>query len=625
MRERAGWYVRCLALLVLAFGVVRLGEGDVVERDVVELIVDAKVRVGRVRPTWDEVNLWKLLGHFGVHHADPAEWWGPGWLRGHAPWVRYGRVQAALGGNYAPGIARWCDHGETAPEHPYSGAAECGHGGEPGSAAANELVRDADGRVVIDYGPFRTAVVRLLESGVLPHLNLSAAPAAFTGDTIDFTLYNWNSAPVRDLDGWRAFVAGAFRAVADLDPAGWRVSIVNEPNSLTLIGWQKEVRHIGFAGTPQEYARMFADAAAAIRAAAPAARIHAGNYVTSDTFPGENNLVGYLVALRDALAANGQLTWEDLAAVSLSLYETPDTSVYDFVPVRIARLEAAERAAGLAPLPVKVDELEIHPVLVERFNAVHRRGLDTTLFAASWHAEALRALLAAGNVVSVAPWLSGLFALPSWAPFPKARTYELFGLLAGQLRATGTGDGVRLERTEQLGGLPRLGVAGEVPRSPDARRPGRDRTASIGALATRTRDGLRVLIVHHQNRPVPDRAIVRRALGRVVRVLVRSLPPGAYTVRHLSIGGPEGSAWDGVAASPLGWTEDGCRVTHGGPIELLPLRRMHANTVWLFEAVRHPRCPALGSGSAPGIDSRARRPSRGEAERGQAQSASALN
>jgi len=591
MRERTGWYVRGLALLVLVFGTVRLGTGDVAERDVVELIVDAKVRIGRVRPIWDEVNLWKLFGYFGVHHADPAEWWGPAWLRGHAPWVRYGRVQAALGGNYAPPIARWCDRGEAAPEHPYSGAAECGRGGEPGPAAANELVRNAGGRIVIDYGPFRTAVARLLGSGVLPHLNLSAPPAAFTGDAIDFTHYHWNAAPVRDLDGWRAFVTGAFRAVADLDPAGWRVSIVNEPNALTLVGWQQEVRHIGFAGTPQEYARMFADGAAAIRAAAPAARIHAGNYVTSDTFPGENNLEGYLGALRDALAAGGQLGWEDLAAVSLSLYETPDTSVYDFVPVRMARLEAVERAAGLAPLPVKIDELEIHPLLATRFDAAHRQRLDTTVFAASWHAEALRALLTAGNVVSVAPWLNGLFALPSWAPFPKARTYELFGLLAGQLRAAGTGDEVQPERTERLGGLPRLSVTGEVPRSPDVRRPSRDRRASLRAVATRTADGLRILIVHHQNRPVPDRAIVRRALGRVVRVLVRGLSPGAYAVRHLSIGGPGGSAWNGVAASPLNWVDDGCRVARGSPVVLLPQRRIPANTVWLFEAVRHPRCP----------------------------------
>jgi hypothetical protein len=596
MRERSGWYVRTLAILVLTFGVGRLGTGDVARHDVVELIVDAKVRVGRVRPIWDEVNLWKLLGHFGVHHADPAEWWGPGWLREHAPWVRYGRVQAALGGNYAPGIARWCDRGEMTPEHPYSNAPECGHNGEPGPAAANELARNAGGRVVIDYGPFRTAVTRLLESGVLPHLNLSAAPAAFTGDTVDFRHYHWNAAPVRDLDGWRAFVAGAFRAVTDLDPAGWRVSIVNEPNSLTLVGWQQEVRHIGFAGTPQEYARMFADGAAAIRAAAPAVRIHAGNYVTSDTFPGENNLAAYLAALRDTLGADGRPGWEGLAAVSLSLYETPDTSLYEFVPVRMARLEAAERAAGLAPLPVKVDELDIHPSLVERFDAAHRRRLDTTLFAASWHAEALRTLLATGNVVSVAPWLSGLFSLPSWAPFPEARTYELFALLAGQLRAVETGDGVRLERTERLGGLPRLGVVGEAPPSLDARRPHRNRASSIRALATRTAEGLRVLIVHHQNRPVPDRSIVRRALGRVVRVRVRGLSPGAYTVRHLSIGGPGGSAWDGMAASPLGWTEDGCRVAHGGLVELLPIRRMHANTVWLFEAVRHSRCPQERAG-----------------------------
>ena len=53
----------------------------------VELEIAARTRLGRVRPIWDETNLWKLGSMFGAAHPDPARWWGRGWIRRHAPWV----------------------------------------------------------------------------------------------------------------------------------------------------------------------------------------------------------------------------------------------------------------------------------------------------------------------------------------------------------------------------------------------------------------------------------------------------------------------------------------------------------------------------------------------------------
>src|SRR6185369_10282912 len=128
---------------------------------------------------------------------------------------------------------------------------------------------------------FRTAIARVLRSGVRPHVNISAAPSLFTGGAVDFAHYHWNAAPVRDLAGWSAFVAGAFGAVADLHPERWRASIVNEANCLTLVGWEGNVQHVGFAGTPAEYGATFVTGMRALRAAAPGIAIHAGNYVTS--------------------------------------------------------------------------------------------------------------------------------------------------------------------------------------------------------------------------------------------------------------------------------------------------------------------------------------------------------
>ena len=557
-------------------------------RAVVELVIDAGKRVGRVRPMWDEVNLWKLQSFFGIDRPDPARWWGPRWMARHAPWARYARLLAAVGGNYASAIAPWCDHALVVPEHPDTGTGECGRGGTPGAAARTELIREADGRTVTDYGPFRVAIGRVLTSGVLPHLNLSAAPAPFTGGATDFSHYHWNAAPVRDLAGWSAFIGDALRAVADLAPHEWRVSITNEPNCLTLVGWQQEIRHVGFAGTPEDYARMFVTGAAAIEQAAPGVHLHAGNYVTSVTFPAEDNLRLYLGALRDGLHADGRIRWDDLWAISLSLYETPDTSLYDFVPVRLARLETAVRTVGLTPRPIKVDELDLHPTIVDAFRREAAEPLDRTLYAASWHAETLRAFIEAGTVVSVAPWLTRMFDLGAFAPYPKARTYELFGMLAGQLRRASPLGEAPAELTGRGGGLPRLAITGESP--PAGARPLHPRRGTrLGALATRGPDGVRIVVVHHQNMPVADGSLRQRRLARRVRVLVRDLPSGAYEIRHTSLDA-EGGAWNGTT-TPLVWRNGGCRRAQNGVIEVTPARRIDANSVWMFEAIRRRRCP----------------------------------
>jgi hypothetical protein len=554
----------------------------------VDLEIDARARIGRVRPIWDETNLWKLGSMFGASHPDPARWWGPGWIRRHAPWVRYVRLLAALGGNYAPEIAPWCDHAIAAPEHPDTGTQECGTNGIPGLAAREELVREREGMTITDYAPFRVAIARVLRSGVRPHLNLSGAPSAFTGGVVDFTHYHWNAAPIRDFAGWGAFVAGAFRSVADLHPERWRASITNEPNCLTLVGWEGNVQHVGFAGTPADYGRTFVTGARALRDAAPGIALHAGNYVTSTTFPGEDNLRTYLRFLGDAFVADGTTRWEDLRAMSLSLYETRDTTVYDLVPVRIARLERAAREAGLPPLPIKVDELDIHPAISDAFDATTRQKLDRTAYAASWHAEALRQFVVAGRVESVAPWFVRMFDLGPLAPYPKARTYQLLGLLAGQLRTVRHDGAIEVRRTPRRGGLRRLAVSGDVP--PEVENPGAPgaTTSSLATLATRTRNGLRLLVVHHQLRPVTDGAPLRRQLARQVRIRARNVAPGAYRIRVASLGTRD-AVWNGTT-TPMRWQNAGCRRSVDGTIEIAAPTTMDANTVWLYDVTRHHRC-----------------------------------
>ncbi|MFN8603208.1 MAG: hypothetical protein U0842_22280 [Candidatus Binatia bacterium] len=578
-------------------------------RDTIVLRVHARERIGRLDPIWDETNLWKLYLQFGVQQPDPADANGERWIARRAPWLGWGRVNAVLGGNHAAAIAPWCDHGTSSDAHPEVVPGECGADGVPGAAARNELVRGDRAARTVDYAPLRTAVERLLRSGVAPHLNVSAAPAAFTGGATDFFAYHWNGAPVTDLDAWSAFVRGAFATLADLGTNGWRASIVNEPNCLTLVGRERHVRHVGYAGTPEDYARTFVAAARAIRSVAPGIAIHAGNFVTSVTFDGEDNLPDYLRALAHELAASPDFGWQDVRAISTSLYETPDTSLYEFVPLRLARLEAAERAAGLAPKPVKIDELEIHERARGGYADAEEQPMDTTLFAASWHAEAMRAFVVSGRVVSSADWLAHSFdTRHALAPYPKARVYELLGVLAGQLDAGTSDDGTAaFAPSGRTRGWTRVAVTGG--RTWDAARAarfGRATTSgaarrtvrSLDALATRSRDAVRVLVVHHQNDMVADASPRAVALARDVELAFDGLGSGAWQARALAVGGEDGVRWDGRTTPAPRWRDLGCTCAVAGRVTLPP-RRMPANAVWLVELRREPLSPCAEPAPAP--------------------------
>src|SRR6185295_15841319 len=162
----------------------------------------------------------------------------------------------------------------------------------------------------------------------------------------------------------------------------------------------------------------------------------------------------------------------------------------------------------------------------------------------------------------------------------------------GQLRAGDDADVLTLARTERRGGLARVAVTGDEPHTAPVG-PTTDWSArppvSLAALATRTHDALRVLVIHHQNRPVPDRAPIQRELARSVTIAFDGLAPGAWQVRHLDVGGNDGSTWQGTQSTDLRWQDDGCTTATDGRLALTA-RRMEANVVWLFEARRRAAC-----------------------------------
>ncbi|MDG2307684.1 MAG: hypothetical protein P8R42_24120 [Candidatus Binatia bacterium] len=539
--------------------------------------------VGVVRPIWDEVNLWKLLATFGVHRPDPAEMWGgEGWLRRAAPWLRYARVVAPLGGNYAPEIAEACDHRQESEGHVPNW--ECGQGGHPGVAAVNESMRWVDGEWVVDYSPFRTSLQRLLRSGVRPHLNLSATPVAFTGGTGDFRHYHWNAKPPEDLEGWLDYVRDAFASVEDLDRTGWRVSIINEPNCL-IPDENGDIQHVGFASNPDGYASTWTAAARTVSEIAPEVVVHPGNYVTSDTFEGEDNLQLYLASLGAELEAAPDLSWEGLPYIGMSLYEVPDTTLEDFRATRIRRLIRAQTDNGLAKRPIKIDELGLHVNVRRPFEAEADQPLRTTRFAGSWFAEAQRSFIDAGDVVSSAPWLKAIVQMPSLKPLPAGHVYGMLGLLAGQLETSSeSGEPIALRTSGHEDGLPRL--ATRVGPGPGLRP-----ESTLRAIATGTGEGIvRIFVVHHQPTPLKDGDPRQEELAREVRVEVAGLPAGSYSLRHASIGGRGGAVWNGEEVSPLLWHVDGCVTSTGERVRAPDALHMPANSVWLFEIEPRAEC-----------------------------------
>ncbi len=582
-------------LLVLIVGGVGIERSLRVER--IHVRVQAQEQVGRVLPIWDEINLWKLSAWFGIHAPDPADRWGEGWLRERVPWVRYARVVAPLGGNWGPDIADACAQATESEAHPDADW-ECGHDGQPGAAARNESVTWVDGAWATDYAPFRRALQRLLRSGVKPHLNLSAVPVAFTGGEGDFRSYHWNARAPVDLDGWLEFVRGAFRAISDLDTNGWRVSIINEPNCL-LPDEHGIVQHVGFSGSPSEYARVWTATAQAIAEVAPGVVIHPGNYVTSATFAGEDNLHVYIEALAAEIRRPLLPAWQSLPYIGVSLYEVPGTRLDEFRSTRIHRLHEAQRRNALLPLPIKIDELGIHDNVRRPFDERSIQKTRTTRFAASWHAEAQRSFLVAGDVVSTSPWLDALYRSDLTA-LPPSEAYGMLGVLAGQLRTEASETGaIRFVESGNHDGLPRLETTVE-PGEPDDGRPAPRPLATAGPDGT-----FRVFVVYHQPTIVTDGDPLQKRMAKMLTLEVQGAPKRGYAVRHTFLGGPDGASWNGAQLEPLRWSDESCIETNDHTLEIPGEYRMEANSIVLFELIPRPQCD-----TAPGTDSERLQPTR---------------
>ena len=489
-----------------------------------------------IQTAWDETNVWKLYAFFGPQSPKARRTsTEANWLVRRLPWLSHVRVLAALGGNTCRHIRPVCERSERTEDHPFD--PPCWEG-QHGRAAAYEILHDEE-TPRIDATVWGQAVDEILSSGVKPHLNLSAAPCLLTGGHHHYRDYHWNQVPVVDRDGYEELL-GVFGDEVGRrgDWSDWRLSIVNEPNCLWIAppegswpGSSPEIAHIGFTGDAKTYAEHFASTASFLRERLPGIQLHIGNFTIGGKFPLEDNLAEYLGILAPALDEAG-VAAGDLSALSFSLYESPQHGLGDLPAYKFGIVDRAR--SGDSPfrdLPIKVDEVEIHPLVVRQFGEDTGGDLDSTRWAAGWHAD-MAAMAIDTGIQSLAPWLGRMIPDDELnRPFPKYWAYGLLSLATGQAAvAEGPlGDASEWELSDEA--EPAL-----APRLLALHRASEDRDG-LGWLITREPEtgDTWVVLWRHANAPMTDeRANEAPPLEVRLRLAAATAPRDA--VEALSIG-----------------------------------------------------------------------------------------
>ncbi|MEW6744402.1 MAG: hypothetical protein AB1486_16740 [Planctomycetota bacterium] len=500
--------------------------------------VDASTRGETYPPILDEVNIWKVYAHF-TPETQLSNQMGGRFFNRIAPWWKWARIPAALGGNYTPEVAADCDARRQSAAHDIEPSWECGTpDGQPGIAALNEPVRmGPDGKPSWSFDRMRTSFTTLVNAGLLPHVNISSAHSAFTGGHTFMKWYHWNEEPVRDYALWMDFVEDALRSLDDSTLQDWRFSIINEPNCIRKV--KEQHLKVGYRGGPLDYARQYVATARAIRRVVPAARIQVGNYVVSDYGTVERNLHHYLGALKEELAKDPDMAWEDASFYSVSVYDVPHKSLYGADDSKFTCLERFREAVGLAPLPIKVDEFDIHPEIFQKYDSSHPRPFYYTWYSTSWLAKSL-AVFRQHQVRSAAPWSDQIFHRDgTWTPTPRYYVLLFDSLLAGSVAVEAEGVPFPVLRLLEPGrSAPRfhsLKVLGGM--RPPYHGEGYS-YRSVDALASQSEDGsvTRLLLYYDTSILTSDQDTEKDPRPAEVSLRVDHLTPGKYHVALYGIG-----------------------------------------------------------------------------------------
>ncbi|MCC6763079.1 MAG: hypothetical protein IT293_00305 [Deltaproteobacteria bacterium] len=470
---------------------------------------------------WRAGTVFKTYSLFG---ADGPHYGRPEWLRASFPWLASLRILSALGGNYGPTLAREDAERARAGEAPASF--------EVGVADRYEIARDdagaADAPLALDWTAFDALNASAASAGLDLHLNLAAAPERFTGGKGSYPTYRFNELPVVDRDGWRRYVGALFGHLA-AEPWYPRASFsfFSEANCV-WVEPDGAVRKVGFQGDAATYARQYLWTWQAMAPVIGAAPVSLGPWVVETERVGAaaDNLGEYLGAILRAFGEAGAPLppWRDF---SFNLYETPQLTLDNFASDKIAAARRVLREVLGKELPLRIEELGIHPLVMRAFEEATGTPLGTTRWEMAWHAETAALLLEQG-VVEAASWYPVLMIYPPNQSLRAYAAYLFASIVAGAVDWSASG-----------------GTLAAAPRPPDAARPAElaVRLASrhadrIGVLAAPTPDASggprRLALWSYPRFAALDARLERVAARARVEILLPPRPGGAWKVRILA-------------------------------------------------------------------------------------------
>ncbi len=371
----------------------------------VAFVVDlGRTDTAAVRPAalpWSEMNVFKA--YYLFKDEDAASTF-PASIPAGRPWVRSLRLFSTLGGNFGPTLAR--DYAAQMGKNPSADSPR-----ERAWAETYEFFHDGpdwtgtpvDDR--FDWTAFDRLLDRAAATGLALHVHMAGAPELFTGGRGWYPSYHYNELPIVDEQGWKTYVDAVF---AHLATRPWfadaHFSFFSEPNCM-WVEYDGSSRHFGYQGDAGQYARQYLWTWQAMRPHVRPGQLHLGPWVVEPDHddPVVDNLPRFLDALRAAFAGARE-PLPPWSAFSFNLYETPQLALDNFAEYKIAYVrQLLARAFPDRDLPVRLDEIGIHPLLDMEFAHDTSVALTSTRWAAAWQAEML-ALLIDQGIAQAGPW-----------------------------------------------------------------------------------------------------------------------------------------------------------------------------------------------------------------------------
>lgn len=495
---------------------------------------DALPRRPRAVP-WRAATVFKT---YSIFAADGPRYGRPEWLRESYPWLGSLRVLSALGANFGPTLAREDAERKQAGEPPASF--------EVGMSERYEFFRDTGGAdaPTFTWTDFDALNASAASAGLDMHLNLAAAPERFTGGHGSYPTYRFNELPVTDREPWQRYVGALFTHLA-AEPwyARASFSFFSEPNCV-WVEPDDTVKKVGFQGDAAAYARQYLWTWQAMAPVIGTAPVSLGPWVveTERIAKAADNLAEYLGALVGEFerAATPLPPWSDF---SFNLYETPQLTLDNFASDKIAHARTVVREVLGHELPLRIEELGVHPLVMRTFEDATKTALGTTRWETAWHVEAAAMLLDQG-ITEAALWYPVLMLYPPNQSLRAYASYLFASIAVGAVDWSPASDGTLVATARPADAPTPLDVGVRLATGHADR---------IGMLASRTSTGRHVLAVWSYPRFAALDA--RLGSGAATETVVLALPPrtdGAWHVRVLGYADDRPFPTDdGVTVRPL--------------------------------------------------------------------------